>query len=336
MISLQDRQHRRVKYLRVSVTDRCNLRCLYCMPEKMEFLPRSELLNFEEIQQLVEIFVSMGISKVRITGGEPLARRDIVRLVEMLAGIQGLEDLAMTTNGVLLAPLAQELKSAGLTRLNVSCDTFNPEAFAKVTRWGELAPVLEGLQAARDAGFDSIKINAVLLRGVNDMDAGNMIRYCGEQGYLLRFIEFMPIGIDEYWSPERFMKVDEMKLLVENQGFKIEPLSNEMPVGGGPAQYCQMTPPEGGTPVAVGFIGALSHNFCRMCNRVRLTSDGRVRECLTAGGQLSLRDMLRSGASGTDIESAIHQALYGKIDGHGFDLADGGLKTRVSMSALGG
>ncbi len=339
MFDLVDKQRRVVKYLRLSVTDRCNLRCTYCMPERIEFMRRRDLCTFEELEQLVRCFVSAGVTHLRLTGGEPLARRGIVDLVGRLAAIDGVKDLSMTTNAVLLGSMAAELKAAGLTRVNVSLDTIDPDKFAEVTRWGTLAPVLEGIEAARAVGLSPIKINAVLVRGVNDTEAGDLIRWAAAQKLLLRFIEYMPIGIDEHWRTTKFMGIDDMKAAVEAQGFSIAPLADEArPIGGGPARYWSVTPPGGGEPSTVGFIAALTHNFCAGCNRVRLTSDGRVRECLSAGGTLSLRDMLRSGKTPAEILAAIEAALYGKVDGHGFEAVTGtgGRHTLLPMSALGG
>ncbi|MFT7625481.1 MAG: cyclic pyranopterin phosphate synthase [Myxococcota bacterium] len=307
------------------------------MPEKMTFMPRADLLSFEEMEQLVGMFVESGISHLRITGGEPLARRGIVELVGRLSALPGIKDLSMTTNGVLLEPMAKDLAGAGLSRVNVSIDTICPDRFKSVTRWGELEPVLNGIRAARDTFEGPTKLNVVLVRGVNDDEAGDLIRWAGDEGVLLRFIEYMPIGIDNWWQNERFVPIDEIRDSVSGQGFTVVPLAGEAPVGGGPAQYWSVTPP-GGTPSTVGFIAALTHNFCAGCNRVRLTSDGRVRECLTSGGALSLRDMLRTGKTRAEILAAIHEALYGKVDGHGFDAGSGtgGKHAYIPMSALGG
>ena len=336
MIWLQDRQNRRVRYLRLSVTDRCNLRCTYCMPEKMTFKPRREILDFEEIERIVRVFVSLGIDKVRVTGGEPLTRRGIVSLVGRIARIDGVNDLSMTTNGVLLAEHAQALADVGLRRVNVSLDTVNPVHFRELTRWGDVRPVLAGIEAAVAAGLAPVKINAVVLKDQSDQDLGEFVRFCRDRGLILRFIEYMPIGIDNHWTPERFLGIDAVRDVLTRQGFSIAPAEDARPIGGGPARYWHVTAPEGGAAAVVGFIAALSHNFCAMCNRVRLTADGRVRECLTHGGRLNLKAMLRAGATDDEVRVAVHGALYGKIDGHGFHPTDGGLRTAVTMSALGG
>lgn len=309
------------------------------MPVKTEFMPRSDVLTFEEIVELVGIFVELGVTHLRVTGGEPLARRGIVDLIRMLSAVDGVRDLSMTSNGLLLARVAEDLVAAGLTRVNVSIDTIDPERFRDITRWGDVRPVIDGMRAARDAGLSPVKINAVMLRGVNDdQAAGELIRFASDEGFLLRFIEYMPIGVDEYWKQDRFLKVDDMRRAVEGQGFAIEPIGGAPPVGGGPAKYWNVTPPGGGSSSVVGFIAALTHNFCERCNRVRMTSDGRVRECLTSGGRLSLRDLLRAGTPRQVIRDAINASLYGKVDGHGFDMGDskGGVMTRIPMSALGG
>ncbi len=316
------------------------MRCVYCMPEKMTFLKRKDVLTYEEIVRCVKIFVELGVSHVRLTGGEPLARRHLVKLVRMLTDIPGVKDLSMTTNGMLLGEHAQALADAGLERVNVSLDTLDPAKFKAATRWGELEPVLNGIRAARDAGLTPVKLNAVLVRGVNEDEAAPLIRFARDEGLLLRFIEFMPVGIDDYWTDDRFLKIDEMRASVEKAGFTVHPIApdEEKPVGGGPAKYWHVIAPDSDTPSKVGFIAALTHNFCETCNRVRLASDGRVRECLSSGGDLSMRDMMREGKSDDEMLAALQAALYGKVDGHGFDgkSGSGGLHTLLPMSALGG
>lgn len=330
---LVDLQSRTVKYLRVSVTDRCNYRCSYCMPAMgVDVVPRADLLTFGEIEHLVRLFVGLGIRKVRITGGEPLVRRDIVELVSRLAQVPGVEDLAMTTNGHLLPELAKPLRDAGLHRLNVSLDTLDEARFAEVTRRGSLQKVLAGLEAARAAGFQHTKINAVVLRGLNDHEVAGLCDFAAAEGHILRFIEYMPIGLDALWGPETFIPAAEIRQrLLPDWDIAVDPDARHP--GGGPAVNWTGQRRGGGPTLKLGFISAVSENFCRLCNRVRLSPTGTLRECLSTGGVLSLRDMLRAGRPDAAITSAIGLALAGKVDGHRFDAA---LQTGESMSAIGG
>ncbi len=332
--SLVDLQARKVEYLRVSVTDRCNYRCTYCMPaEGAQLVPRPELLDFDEIAALVRVFVSLGVRKVRLTGGEPLVRRDIVRLVERLAAIPGIDDLSMTTNGHLLAELAAPLRAAGLQRLNISIDTLDAAKFARVTRQGSLDAVLRGLDAAQAAGFAHTKLNAVALRGLNDDELTDLCAFAADRQVILRFIEYMPIGVDQFWSPDTYLPVAEIRARIAAD-WDIAPVERSDLPGGGPARHwigCSRSAP--GRTVQLGFIAAVSEKFCRMCNRVRLSSTGTLRECLSAAGTLSLRDMLRAGADEPALRAAIGDALHGKVDAHRFD---GAVRTWEPMSAIGG
>lgn len=331
---LVDLQHRRVEYLRLSVTDRCNYRCTYCMPaEGAPLVGHSELLSFEEIVRLTKQFVSLGVRKVRLTGGEPLVRRGIVDLVAMLAEIPGILDLSMTTNGHLLAPLAAQLKAAGLTRLNVSLDTLRDQRFAQLTRQGQLRPVLDGIAAAQAAGFAHTKLNTVVLRGLNDDELSDLAVFAAEQQLILRYIEYMPIGVDDFWGPQTFLPVAAVREAL-GADWLLQPDPSASVPGGGPAtrwtaQHRQR--PE--LSARLGFIAAVSEKFCELCNRVRLSSTGTLRECLSTAGVLSLRDLLRQGADDDELRAAISQALSGKVDAHRFDLAQG---TPEAMSSIGG
>ena len=339
--SLLDGESRVVRYLRLSVTDRCSFRCRYCMPaEGVSFEPRQALLNFEELERLVRCFVSMGITKVRLTGGEPLLRRNLEALIRNLANISGLDDLAMTTNGLGLAEVAPTLRAAGLNRVNVSLDSLNAERFDAVTRTKGLLPrVLASVAAARDAGFSPVKINTVVVRGFNDGELADMVRYAADVGAVLRLTEFMPIGTDEFWGPETFVPVAEM-LRTLGRDFEIGPAlgyANALGTpGGGPAVYRDVRPLKGGPSVRVGFITALSHNFCSSCNRVRVSATGALRECLAYPAGLSLRTMLRSGASDEEVVESIKGALYGKGPGHLYAWEHGAVRTLEPMSAIGG
>lgn len=338
--SLVDGQRRKVSYLRLSVTDRCNFRCVYCMPaEGAEFAPRPELLTFEEMEEIVESFVALGITHVRLTGGEPLLRRDIVDLVGRIARIDGVEDLAMTTNGAALVRLAKPLKDAGLKRLNISIDTLREKRFKTVTRTGDLARVLAGITAAEDAGFERTKLNAVVVRGFNDDELSDLVRFAIAKRVTLRFIEYMPIGTDNFWSADTFLSTETMLERLASD-FEIElPIgqaSSAGIVGGGPAVYRDLVAKDGSGRVRVGFISALSHNFCASCNRVRLTSTGTLQECLAYMGSLSLRDALRSGADRKQLTALIESALWMKGPGHRYDGSDGPVRTQMPMSAIGG
>jgi cyclic pyranopterin phosphate synthase len=329
---LVDLQARRVEYLRVSVTDRCNFRCTYCMPaDGVDVVPRAEILTFAEVQRLVQVFVGLGVRKVRVTGGEPLVRRDVVELVRGIAGIAGAHDLAMTTNGQLLPELAKPLRDAGLQRLNVSLDTLDPVRFRELTRQGEVASVLAGLDAADAAGFLHTKLNAVVLRGLNDGELGRLTEFAGDRGYVLRFIEYMPIGLDAAWGPQSFVPAAEMRVTLVREGWDLAPDPTAKHPGGGPAVHWRAR--KGRHDVALGFIAAVSEKFCKLCNRVRLSATGILRECLSTAGTLSLRDMLRAGATDAELAQAATNALHGKVDGHRFDAA---VQTREAMSSIGG
>jgi cyclic pyranopterin phosphate synthase len=330
---LADGQQRAVRYLRLSVTDRCNFRCLYCMPaDGLPFVSKHEVLSFEEIERLVRIFVDLGVRHVRLTGGEPLLRLDLPVLVAKLRKIDLLEDLSLSTNGFLLPEYARPLRDAGLSRVNVSLDTLDPARFASITRTGTLPRVLAGLAAARDAGLTPIKLNAVVMRGRNDDELGALVAFAAEHGYTLRLIEHMPIGTDGFWTDASFFPVSEMHE-------RLAPLydlgpTDTAPAHGGPARYARLTPRDGRhAPVDVGFITAVSDHFCASCNRVRLTATGTLQECLAFPGTLSLRDHMRSGASDATLAATIAQSMVGKGPGH---LFASGQYTLQSMSITGG
>lgn len=332
--ALVDLQARRVEYLRVSVTDRCNYRCTYCMPaDGVATVARQELLTFSEIAALVRVFVSLGVRKVRLTGGEPLVRRDIVELVGQLARIDGVQDLSMTTNGHLLGELAQPLRDAGLQRLNISIDTLDAGKFAKVTRQGSLQAVLKGIDAAQAAGFAHTKLNAVVLRGLNDDEIVALADFASDRGVILRYIEYMPIGVDAHWGPQTYLPVADVRAAL-GAAWHIEPVAGSTLPGGGPAKHWHgVRRDDPRRTVQLGFIAAVSENFCRLCNRVRLSPTGTLRECLSTSGALSLRDLLRGGATEAELRQSIADALLGKVAGHRFDQS---IRTAESMSAIGG
>lgn len=330
---LVDLQARTVSYLRISVTDRCNYRCAYCMPVTgVDVVPRADLLSFDELERLTRLFVSLGVRRVRLTGGEPLVRRGIADLVARLAAVPGVEDLAMTTNGHLLGELAADLRRAGLQRLNVSIDTLDPKRFAELTRQGDVAAVLNGLQSAQSAGFRDLKLNMVVLRGINERDVLPLADYAAANGHILRCIEYMPVGIDAAWGPDKWFPAADVRALLAEH-WELSPEPGPPPVGGGPAVAWRGRRRSDGVEVRLGFISALSEKFCQTCNRVRLSSTGTLRECLSAPGTLSLRDLMRAGRDDADLQAAIRGALTGKVDAHRFEVA---VATPESMSAIGG
>jgi cyclic pyranopterin phosphate synthase len=299
---LQDRFGRRISYLRLSITDRCNLRCNYCHP-KDNTRPREEILSFEEIYRVIKIAVSMGITKVRITGGEPLVRKDAMRLVNMLAGIPGIEDLTLSTNAVLLAKHARQLARAGLQRVNISLDTLRPERFKKFTG-GELAPVLEGIEAACRSGLTPVRLNTVAMRGFNEDEIPDIIDYAVQRSLTLRFIEFMPMGNGLDWN-SHYITVDEL--------LKMPGVRERVDVTTAPDRSLQTAaafylPLKSGKG-DVGFIAPMSQRFCHGCNRLRLTADGRLRSCLPSDVEVNMRPALREKADDEAISALIRKAV---------------------------
>ncbi|MCP4808398.1 MAG: GTP 3',8-cyclase MoaA [Proteobacteria bacterium] len=324
--ALRDRFGRAHTYLRVSVTDRCNFRCVYCLPaEGMDWMRRDDLLSYEEITRLVSVFASLGIRRVRLTGGEPLIRRDLERLVEGIGGIEGIDDIAMTTNAHRLEGCADRLAEAGLTRLNVSIDSIDPDQFAEITRGGTLDRVLRGMDAAIDAGIGPIKLNMVVLKGVNEDQIIPMVEHFGArpETFVLRFIEYMPF--EARWH--KSVKGETIRdLLGERYG--IEPDGAWQ--GDGPAVNHRL-----GFGLRVGFINPLSERFCSTCNRLRLSADGFLRTCLSDDGTPSLAEGMRDGATDEDIAAAIREMVLGKREGHDA-LLDGGKAFEGVMTRIGG
>lgn len=315
-------------YLRVSVTDRCNYRCVYCLPEEgMTWLPRSELLSYEEIGRLVRVFARMGVRKIRITGGEPTIRADIDKLVAAVAAVPGITDVAMTTNAHHLARLAPRLAEAGLRRINVSIDSLQPERFARLTRGGRLDKVLAGIDAARAAGIAPIKLNAVLLQGDNDDEAEALVEFAARHADTteLRFIEYMPFTAR--WH--KTVKASDLRERLSRR-WALEPEGRSGPAAG-PARHWRI--PELG--LRVGFISPLSEHFCATCNRLRLQADGHLRTCLAHEDTPSLRDLVRGGASDDHLESAIRDLVLGKPVGHDCTV-EGGTVFEGVMTGIGG
>lgn len=297
--------------LRVSVTDRCNIRCFYCMPERdVEFVPRAEILTFEEIERFVRIAASLGVSKVRITGGEPLVRRGLDGLVRRLAQIPGIRDLALTTNGLLLAEQAQALYDAGLRRLNVHLDTLDRERFSRISRRDELGRVLAGLEAARRAGFGPIKINAVAVKGLTEPDIVPLARFGREHGYQVRYIEFMPLDAQGLWDRSRVLLMEDILRILAAEFGPLEPVPDPDPRA--PALEYRFPDGRG----SVGFIASVSRPFCLNCNRIRLTADGHLRYCLFALEETDVKRLLRSGAADDEVREVIRRTVASKWIGH--------------------
>ena len=303
---------RTVSYLRVSVTDRCDLRCVYCMAEDMTFLPKREVLSLEELERLCGAFIGLGVRKIRLTGGEPLVRRNVMSLIEGLGtriGPEGLEELTLTTNGTQLAKHADGLVAAGVRRINVSLDTLDADTFRAATRWGKLDQVVEGIMAAKAAGL-AIKINAVAMRGVNEHEMDRLLEWCGRHGFDLCLIETMPMGEIEEDRTDRFLSLDVVRARLR-LNWTLNPTGYQT---GGPARYFDVA--ETGT--RVGFITPMSHNFCEACNRVRLTCTGTLYMCLGQDDAADLRAPLRAGADDAQLKAAIQEAITRKPRGHDF------------------
>ena len=322
---------RQVSYLRVSVTDRCDFRCVYCMAEDMTFLPRKDLLTLEEMDRLCSAFIRKGVKKLRLTGGEPLVRRNIMSLIESLGQhlkTGELEELTLTTNGSQLVKHAHDLFKHGVRRINVSIDTLKPDLFHEITRRGDLAKVLEGVEAAKDAGLE-IKINTVALKGINDDEINTLVKFCGEHDFDLTFIETMPMGEIDHDRTDRYLPLSDVRAEIES----VWTLEDNNHATGGPARYVTVKE----TGKRVGFITPLSHNFCESCNRVRLTCTGTLYMCLGQDDAADLRDVLRASESDEALERAIDEAIKLKPKGHDFIIdRDTAPAVRRHMSVTGG
>jgi cyclic pyranopterin phosphate synthase len=317
--------------LRVSLTDRCNLRCAYCMPpEGLDWLPTPEVLTADEIVRLITIGVeTLGIREVRFTGGEPLLRRDLGFIIAATAALSPRPDISLTTNGIGLDRRAAALREAGVDRINVSLDTLRPEVFRKLTRRDRLADVLSGLAAAAAVGFTPVKVNTVLMRGQNDEEAPELLRYCAERGYELRFIEQMPLDAQHGWKRAEMVTADEIFGLL-SASFELSE-DTERTRGAAPAETYLVN----GGPARVGVIASVTRPFCGACDRVRLTADGQIRNCLFARSESDLRAALRSGASDQEIAAQWCAAVASKLPGHGIN-DPSFLQPDRPMSAIGG
>ena len=338
--TITDSLGRMVRYVRVSVTDRCDMRCVYCMPAGgLDFMRRAELLSYEEIERIIRVLAPAGVRSVRITGGEPLVRHDVVELVGRIAAVPGVEDVAMTTNARLLPRYAQALADAGLRRINVSLDSVDRATFERLTRGDHLADVLAGIRAADAAGIGPIKINAVVVQGQNDGQVAELVRYCRAHGYRPRFIELMPMQGTQWFGPERLVSSQQVRDALVADGFELEPLTRDQAqtIGSGPARHCRVrdTRDPGSAWSEVGFISPITENFCGDCNRIRITPTGGIRACLGWDDSASLRDLMRAGTDDAGLLAAISLSLLGKRDSHSFE-ATGSGGAAHSMSSVGG
>ncbi|MCB1758258.1 MAG: GTP 3',8-cyclase MoaA [Gammaproteobacteria bacterium] len=311
---LVDRFGRSVNYLRISVTDRCDLRCVYCMAEDVKFVPRSQLLTLEEIERIARAFVELGVRKIRITGGEPLTRSNVTHLFRALGAMPSLRELTLTTNGTQLPRYARELREAGVRRINISIDSLDPQRFRAITRTGKLQRTLDGIEAAIDAGFDRIKLNAVVLKNRNHDEVVDLVRFARRRGLDISFIEEMPLGVVvEHDRAEAFYASDEI-LRDLRRHYQLLPTTEN---SGGPARYYRFPDSE----TRVGFISPHSHNFCEQCNRVRLTAEGRLLLCLGQEHSADLRRVVRAHPTDPEpLRQAIIEAMQLKPKGHEFDL----------------
>lgn len=327
---LLDSYKRRLNYLRISLTDRCNLRCVYCMPEQgVPKIFHEDILTYEELLRLARLSVRLGIEKIRLTGGEPLVRKNLIDFISTLKTITGIQDISLTTNGVLLADQAQALWQAGIKRINVSLDTLNREKFSRITRFDFYDQVWEGIQEAERIGFSPIKINVVAMRGINDDEILSFGRLSLEKPYHIRFIEFMPLGEENGWKAERFISSEDTLQ-------KLQTLGPLYPVNGrgldGPAKRMAFAGAKG----EIGFISPISEHFCPSCNRLRLTAEGLLRVCIFSDRETDLRTPLRHGASDEQLEAVIQEAILQKPKEHPVQLGPLPRKCQRQMSKIGG
>ncbi len=309
---LLDNHNRKINYLRIAVTDLCNLSCVYCMPKGgIPRLPHGEILRYEEILRTVQVASKKGISKVRITGGEPLVRKDIIYFIQKLADIPGIRDIGLTTNGVLLYSMAQELYDAGIHRINISMDTLNRKKYMRITGVDCFREVWKGIERAQEVGFAPIKVNVVVMRGLNDDEILDFARLTLNNSYHIRFIEFMPIGPQSMWHEERFISASEIKLRIRSLGELLPIMPQKFD---GPAKRFRLKFAQG----EIGLISPLSKAFCPACNRLRLTADGRLRSCLFSDEEIDLKGPLRDGCSDEELGDLLISAVGNKPKGHHF------------------
>lgn len=329
--TLADSFGRRIEYLRVSVTDRCNFHCFYCMPQSgIERGQHREFLTFEEMERVIRVFTELGVYRVRLTGGEPLVRRNILDFIKMLGSLPAITDFSLSTNGHLLERFAAALKKAGVMRVNVSIDSLDPKTFTQITRGGDLAGVLRGIDAALEAGLKPVKLNMVVMKGVNDAEIEPMIEFAMTRGADLRLIETMPVGSAGVESMAYYYPASGILERIRNK-FGADPIPAEQGDGAGPARYYRV----GAGPSKIGLISAMSRHFCEACNRVRLTTRGELVLCLGRKDRISLRDLVRAGCSDAELREAIRAAIREKPESHDFSKASGE-RNLIAMAAIGG
>jgi len=330
MAGMYDRINRKIDYMRISVTDRCNMRCVYCMPlDGVRSLGHEDILSYEEILRIARVSVTLGISKIRLTGGEPLIRKGLTGFIRELADINGIDDLSLTTNGTLLEAKAAELAASGITRINVSLDSLRPDRFRELTRGGELERIMRGIEKAESMGFVPIKLNMVPVRGINDDEIEGFARLTLQKPYHVRFIEFMPIGDRKMWDESRVVPTSEVRGRIEAIGAleTVEKDAGEK----GPAALYRLPGARG----IIGFISPVSDHFCGSCNRLRLTADGKIRPCLFSESEIDLKTPMRAGCDDDELARLMVLALNVKPEGH--NLADGVKKSYGrTMSKIGG
>ncbi len=309
MHHITDRYKRIIDYMRISITDKCNLRCIYCMPKDgIKLFEHSEVLTYEEIVRIVRVAAGLGVKKIRITGGEPLIKRDLPFLISSIKAIEGIEDISLTTNGLLLKQKALQLKEAGLNRINISLDSFRSDRYREITRGGNIADVLDGIREAEMQGLRPIKINMVPIRGINDDEIEDFARATMTSENHIRFIEFMPFGSKDLWSVDRYIGTDEIKQRVST----IAPLEAVKARKSGPARYYKFREARG----VIGFISPITHHFCSNCNRLRLTSNGLLRPCLFSDTEIDLKSALRSNSDDSELERLLRLSIEVKPQGH--------------------
>ncbi len=328
---MEDRFGRRINYLRVSVTDRCNLRCLYCMPpEGVTAKPREEILRLEEILRVAQVALQLGITRFRLTGGEPLLRKGVIGLIRSLALLPGVEDLTVTTNGTLLARLGRQLLDAGVKRVNVSLDTLNPDKFRRITRGGDFRQVWDGIVEALKLGFQPVKINTVALRDYNGGEWVDFARLTLEYPLHVRFIELMPVGASWKLAGGSFVPCGEIQSAIEQELGELRPVADLQ--GGGPAEYYALPGAKG----TIGFIHAMSSHFCASCNRLRLTADGKIRPCLHDQHEVDIRSAIRSGAGDEELKELFHRALALKPASYHAAMGASSSRSGRGMCQIGG
>ncbi|GHC25837.1 GTP 3',8-cyclase MoaA [Aidingimonas halophila] len=329
MTTLVDNFDRQVRYVRISVTDRCDFRCVYCMSEDMTFLPRAQVLTLEELTMVARAFVELGVEKIRLTGGEPLVRRGIDQLVSDIGALPGLKDFTMTTNGASLRKHAETLRKGGMQRLNISLDSLDAERFRRVTRTGQLSKVIDGIHAAKEAGFERIKLNAVILKGRNDDEVLDLVEFARQENVDISFIEEMPLGdVSDHSRAETFCSSDEVQAMIEQH----HPLVPTTETTLGPSRYFRMSDSD----TRIGFISPHSHNFCSTCNRVRVTVEGRLLLCLGNEHSVDLREVLRRHPGDMDVlKQRIIDAMPLKPERHHFT-TDGDVQIVRFMNMTGG